>query len=68
MGPKGRRAFRSLAAMCSLGCFLCDLCAFAVRLTPRPPAREPKPWGRGMSRFETIVDAYAAFHPMTCAV
>ena len=42
MGPKGRRAYRSLAAICSLGCFLCDLCAFAVRPTgpaPSPPAK-----------------------------
>ena len=45
MGPKGRRAFRSLAAMCSLGCFLCDLCAFAVRLTPPPPRPRAKALG-----------------------
>ena len=33
MGSKGRRAYRSLAAIWSLGCFLCVLCVFAVRPT-----------------------------------
>ena len=37
--------------MCSLGCFLCDLSAFAVRLT-RPAPPQPKPWrGGGAKRF-----------------
>ena len=53
MGPKGRRAYRSLAAICSLGCFLCDLCAFAVRLTPPAPlSPSQSPGGeRGPSGF-----------------
>ena len=35
----GTRAYRSLSAIFSLGCFLCDLCAFAVRLTGPVPIR-----------------------------
>jgi len=40
----GTRAYPSLTAICSLGCFLCVLCAFAVRLfspvtNPHPPLR-----------------------------
>ena len=47
MGPKGRRAYRSLAAIFSLGCFLCDLCAFAVRPTGPPPPPPSKSEARG---------------------
>ena len=46
----GTRAYRSLAAIFSLGCFLCELCAFAVRLTGPVPIRSPasqRPGGEG---------------------